>query len=205
MSFNFFLNLLPPPRIHQPASLKSSLLQANKQGTMMILFMSYALLLIPMAVAFVPATTTTTTIHARTQAFMAPKYNKETQRWTPSSPEEESSAGYDILGTLLRQGPNPTLQRIFKPDEYDQAVLKFMAGDKCDRNTAQGNMDAYLQNPNDWAYNRLKGYNIDYATLDEKAVLLASIWSALILALAGRAGYSLVTHENFWAFLAIFK
>ena len=30
-------------------------------------------------------------------------------------------------------------------------VLKFMAKDKVDRNTAQAEMDAYLQNPNDWA------------------------------------------------------
>ena len=34
---------------------------------------------------------------------------------------------------------------------HHAGVLKFMAGDKVDRNTAQAEMDAYLQNPNDWA------------------------------------------------------
>jgi hypothetical protein len=36
------------------------------------------------------------------------------------------------------------------PDDYQQAVYKFQAKEQCDINTAQGNMDAYFENPNDW-------------------------------------------------------
>jgi hypothetical protein len=34
------------------------------------------------------------------------------------------------------------------PETYDQAVLKYMARDGCDRKEAQGNMDAFNENPN---------------------------------------------------------
>lgn len=135
------------------------------------------------------------------RAFMVPVYDKTTTQWSPTTDDDLPSAGYDILGTLLRQGPNPALQRIFKPTEYEQAVLKFMAGDKCDRNTAQGNMDAYLRNPSDWAYNRMKGYDIDYGTINSKDIVLVSAWSAFVLAVLARGAYSLSAHENFWAFL----
>jgi hypothetical protein len=77
---------------------------------------------------------------------MAPKYNSETSRWTPSSPDEEASAGYPAFGSLLRQGPNPFIQRNLNADEYDQGVLKMMANDGMSRNEAQGNMDAYIRN-----------------------------------------------------------
>ena len=82
---------------------------------------------------------------------MAPKFDKTQNKWLPTSPEEEPEAGYDIWGSLLRQGPNPFFNRLLRGEEYEQGVLKFMAGDNVDRNTAQAEMDAYLQNPNDWA------------------------------------------------------
>lgn len=77
---------------------------------------------------------------------MAPKYNSETSRWTPGSPDEEVSAGYPPFGSLLRQGPSPFIQRILNPDDYDQGVLKMMASEGMSRNEAQGNMDAYIRN-----------------------------------------------------------
>jgi hypothetical protein len=76
---------------------------------------------------------------------MAPKYDKSTQLWAPSKPEEGPEAGYSPSKTLLLHGPKPYFQRIFTPDDYEQAVLKFMSGDKCSRDVAQGNMDAYLR------------------------------------------------------------
>jgi len=82
---------------------------------------------------------------------MAPRYDKTTRKWTPASAEEGPDGGYGVFGSLLRQGPQPFFNRIFKADEYDQAVLKFMAGDNVDRMTAQAEMDAYLRNPTDWA------------------------------------------------------
>jgi hypothetical protein len=76
-----------------------------------------------------------------------PTFNKKTQRWEPGKDAEE---GYDVIGTLLRNGPVPTFTRLTNPDDYQQAVYKFQAKEKCDINTAQGNMDAYFENPNDW-------------------------------------------------------
>jgi hypothetical protein len=62
---------------------------------------------------------------------MAPKYDKAAQKWTPSKPEEGPEAGYPPINTLLLHGPKPWFQRVFTPNDYEQAVLKYMAGDKC--------------------------------------------------------------------------
>jgi hypothetical protein len=153
-----------------------------------------------------PATPATATISAlrttiSTTLHMVPVFDKSTQLWSPGSEEDLPSAGYDVLGTLLRQGPNPTFQRLFKTDDYEQAVLKYMAAEKCSRNAAQGNMDAYLRNPNDWAYNRMKGYDIDYARINTKDLVLVGGWSVFVLAGIARGVYSLITHEYFWEFL----
>lgn len=66
-------------------------------------------------------------------------------RWIPTKPEEGPEAGYGIGKTLLLRGPKPFLTRLLSPDDYEQAVLKFMAGDKCSRIEAQANMDFYLE------------------------------------------------------------
>lgn len=81
-----------------------------------------------------------------------------------------------------------------------------MAGDKCDRQQAMGNMDAYLNNANDWAYNRLAaekkgGYQPDYVTLKKEAVALTLTWSAIVLTIVSRVGWSLYTGNDFWQFV----
>jgi hypothetical protein len=130
---------------------------------------------------------------------MVPKFVGN--KWEASSPEEMPEAGYDVLGTFLRQGPEPTITRIFSPDDYEQAVLKFMATEKCDRKTAQGNMDAYLRNPPDWTYIRMqdqkKGYKRDYVTLSPIAVAKVLVWSTIVFGLAGRAIYAITTGNRF--------
>jgi hypothetical protein len=85
------------------------------------------------------------TAGSSTSLSMAPKYDKKTQQWSASKAEEGPEAGYPPSRTLLLHGPKPYFQRIFTPDDYEQAVLKFMSGDKCSRDEAQGNMDAYLR------------------------------------------------------------
>jgi len=135
--------------------------------------------------------------------FMAPRFDAKENKWVVTSPEEGPDAGYGIWGSLLRQGPSPFFNRVFKAEEYDQAVLKFMAGDNVDRNTAQAEMDAYLRNPNDWAYYRMEGVKVDYLTLRTKDIALTLVWSILILTLAGRGVYCLETGENFWAILGL--
>lgn len=132
---------------------------------------------------------------------MVPKFDPKTSKWLPTSADEEAGSGYNIWGSLLRQGPNPFIQRLFRPDDYDQGVLKFMAGDKVDRNTAQAEMDAYLQNPNDWAYNRVNGYNVDYLSLNTKQIALTLTWATFISSFGGRALYCAASGDYFWAFL----
>ena len=92
------------------------------------------LLTVSLADAFVarPSSRALSALH------MVPKYNGN--EWVASSPDEGPEAGYDALQTLLMHGPKPWFSRVFTPKDYEQAVLKFMAGDKCSRIEAQGNM-----------------------------------------------------------------
>ena len=142
---------------------------------------------------------------ARSALSMAPRFDKKEQKWYPTKPEEGPEAGYPLVNTLLLHGPKPFLQRVFNPDDYEQAVLKFMAGDKCDRQEAMGNMDAYLNNANDWAFNRLTyekgGYKPDYVTLKKDAIILTVTWSAIVVTVASRVGWSLATGNDFWSFI----
>merc|ERR1719148_391635 len=55
--------------------------------------------------------------------FVGPTYDKTTEKWSPSSDEEGPEAGYGIGKTFLLHGPEPTFQRLFRADNYEQAVL----------------------------------------------------------------------------------
>jgi hypothetical protein len=132
---------------------------------------------------------------------MVPKYDGS--RWIPTTFPDDVQ-GYPKWHTLLLHGPRPYYERVFKADEYEQAVLKFMAVDGVSRNEAQGNMDAYLRNPNDWAFDRMeaqkRGVKLDYVTLDPKAIVLTLVWSTIVFAVLGRAIVALSSGTNFWAF-----
>lgn len=107
--------------------------------TMSILFLLIAATL-SLTEAFVIPENHASKMRSTEPLFMAPRYDKTTDKWVASSAEEGPGAGYGITKTLLLHGPEPFFQRVFKPDDYEQAVLKFMAGDKCSRDEAQGNM-----------------------------------------------------------------
>jgi hypothetical protein len=106
---------------------------------------SFLVLLLSLSVAQAFVVSRSKSASFSSSLSMAPKYDKSTQLWAPTKPEEGPEAGYAPSKTLLLHGPKPYFQRIFTPDDYEQAVLKFMAGDKCSRDVAQGNMDAYLR------------------------------------------------------------
>lgn len=64
----------------------------------------------------------------------APRFDKATEKWIVTDPETQGpSAGYNIIGSLYRAGPVPVVTRIFNGEQYEQAVLKFMAAEGCDR------------------------------------------------------------------------
>jgi len=141
---------------------------------------------------------------AATRLHMAPKYDGT--RWVATQPEEMPEAGYGPAKTLLLQGPKPFFHRIFQKDDYEQAVLKFMAGDNVSRVEAQGNMDAYLRNPNDWAVNRLQeqrtGRKINYWDVNPNEIVLVALWSIIVLAVVGRVVYSISEGVGFYDFLS---
>jgi len=130
---------------------------------------------------------------------MAPQFKNG--RFEPTTDAEGPEAGYGVGKTFLLQGPKPALTRLFQPDDYEQAVLKFMAQEKCDRDTAQGNMDAYLRNPQDWMFNRMEqeklGVVYNYTDISVKQIALVLLWSGIVSLFAGRAVYSLVTGVGF--------
>lgn len=84
-----------------------------------------------------------------------PTFNKETNRWE-KSPLDDGKYPYDAIGSALRHGPSPFFTRVFNGDEYEQGVLKYMATAKVDRAEATGNIDAKLNNPIDWAYQKME-------------------------------------------------
>jgi hypothetical protein len=133
------------------------------------------------------------------------RFDQSQEKWVPSAPEDE--VGYGPVGTLLRAGPKPFVIRITNIDNYDQGVYKLMANENLSRMEAQGNFDAYLENPNDWAYQYFKekggGYKKDYVNdgMDPKSLVLKGLWSSLILALASRGAYCYSTGDYFYDFL----
>jgi hypothetical protein len=126
-----------------------------------------------------------------------PKYDKGRNKWIATGPNQLPDSGYGPIKTLFLQGPKPYMTRILQNDDYEQAVLKFMASDKIiSRDVAQGNMDAYLRNPQDWMYNRMestkKGFTIDYTKLEIKDIVLVSVWSITVISIIGRIAYSAI-------------
>lgn len=114
---------------------------------------------------------------------------------SPSGDNGGDETGYGPVGSLLRQGPVPYFIRLIKPDTYDAAVKKYMQLEKVSRVEAMANMDAYFQDPNGWAANKLKerngGYKADYvnANVDKKSLILTGIWSLGLLAMLVRIIY----------------
>ncbi|KAL7551892.1 hypothetical protein ACHAWF_015431 [Thalassiosira exigua] len=131
-----------------------------------------------------------------TDVSMAPRFDKSTGRWFTDVPEEMTGSSYGPIGSLYRAGPKPFFSRVFNPDTYDQAVLKYMASDGCDRTEAQGNMDAFLENPQDWAYQKLQeqngGYKKDYANANmaPKQVILSTVWGLGVVYFIGNLIYN---------------
>eukprot|EP01041_Mallomonas_annulata_P002253 gene2253-4376_t len=104
----------------------------------------------------------------------------------------EADSGYGPMGSLIRQGPVPFFIRLAKPDTYDAAVKKYMALEKCSRIEAQANMDAYFQDPNGWAGEKLRsrttGKKIDYVNMNQGPgdLALTAVWAVGIISLFWR-------------------
>jgi len=70
-----------------------------------------------------------------------------------------------------------------------------MARDDMSRSEAQGNMDAYIRNPNDWALQKVEEQRgapkIDYvnANMEVGDLILTAGWSSILLAFVSRTVY----------------
>lgn len=116
---------------------------------------------------------------------MAPRFDPASQRWSPATEEESAASSYPPIRSLLRHGPKAFFVRTTQPDNYDQAVLKFMAKEQCSRWEAQGNMDRYFENAQDWAFERYEaertGRKLDYVTINQQQVVLSSVWAGIVV------------------------
>lgn len=86
----------------------------------------------------------------------------------------------------IRFGPKPAIIRLINPSDYEQGVLKMMASEKSwDKQEAQGNFDAYLENPNDWAFQKNEekkgGFKREYGKMPStKQLGLNAVWSGIV-------------------------
>eukprot|EP00571_Detonula_confervacea_P014673 CAMPEP_0172297196 /NCGR_PEP_ID=MMETSP1058-20130122/309_1 /TAXON_ID=83371 /ORGANISM="Detonula confervacea, Strain CCMP 353" /LENGTH=204 /DNA_ID=CAMNT_0013006315 /DNA_START=28 /DNA_END=642 /DNA_ORIENTATION=- len=129
-----------------------------------------------------------------------PTYNKATSLWEPS-PQTEAPP-YGPWGSFLRGGPTPGVIRLLKPDDYDQAVFKYMAQTSCSRGEAQGNMDAFFNNGADWAYQKSEEARgrpqVDYTTLKPKQAVLVVTWALIVTPFLGRCAFVIATGPHGW-------
>jgi hypothetical protein len=181
---------------HMPLSLSLSLFELahqfhSKMENNKIKSVVLLLFLVFDVSAFQPSTTSQ--IRAVKTLRMVPRYDPFTNRWEATSPAE--AEGYGSFGSLIRQGPVPFFRRLLDEDKYDQGVLMMMAKESMPRDEAQGNMDAYLLNPNDWALQRYEEKNgspkFDYANanMDSENLVLTSIWASILLVIAVRIAF----------------
>lgn len=70
--------------------------------------------------------------------------------------ESSDDVGYGPIGSLIRQGPVPFFVRLSDPDKYERSVQEYMIREGVSRKEAQGNMDAYFENPTSWALQKFR-------------------------------------------------
>mmetsp|Transcript_68907 Transcript_68907/g.138540 ORF Transcript_68907/g.138540 Transcript_68907/m.138540 type:complete len:161 (+) Transcript_68907:26-508(+) len=106
---------------------------------------------------------------------------------------EPGVGNYPPFGSLVRQGPVPFFTRLSDPAKYEKSVLNFMNEEKgCSRLDAQGNIDAFNANPNDWMVDRIRakktGIKSPYGTqnTDPKSIALTGVWVVLLSTLIAR-------------------
>jgi len=125
---------------------------------------------------------------------MAPRFDPVEKRWYPRT-DEEAQEAYGPVGSLIRQGPKPFISRLVNPDAYEQGVYKMMAQEGWDRLEAQGNMDAFLENAQDWVLQKQaekKGapkYDYANANTSPKQLVLTLTWAAIVVFVGGPIVY----------------
>mmetsp|Transcript_5765 Transcript_5765/g.8565 ORF Transcript_5765/g.8565 Transcript_5765/m.8565 type:complete len:194 (-) Transcript_5765:1815-2396(-) len=139
------------------------------------------------------STTSLNIFGSKNKALAVPKptFDKSTGLWEPAAGEQDTLD--PVLNSLLRQGPGPVIVRLTKPQDYEQAVLKYQASEGCSLPEAQGNMDAFFNNAGDWTYQKNAEKNgapkVDYTKLKIKDAVLVLTWAFTITPFLGRIVY----------------
>lgn len=89
------------------------------------------------------------------------------------------------LDTLMRRGVVPLGIRLLRPAKYEEAVETFMQKERCDRATAQRNIDAFFNDPNGWvvAYGRQRDLGEDFGDINaptgvQKRPVFSFFWAS---------------------------
>eukprot|EP00531_Pseudo-nitzschia_arenysensis_P008861 CAMPEP_0116151832 /NCGR_PEP_ID=MMETSP0329-20121206/20313_1 /TAXON_ID=697910 /ORGANISM="Pseudo-nitzschia arenysensis, Strain B593" /LENGTH=219 /DNA_ID=CAMNT_0003648483 /DNA_START=63 /DNA_END=722 /DNA_ORIENTATION=- len=153
--------------------------------TMQNWFYFAALLLLSSSCNFGSAFTTT----SRPQKLQTPRTTTSLSE-TKVSKENWTFNPFDVndlspLDTLLRRGVVPLGVRLGRPQKYEDAVLEYMRKERCDRATAQRNMDAFFNDPNGWvvSYQRKRDLGEDFGDINaptgvQKRPVFSLLWGS---------------------------
>jgi len=110
-----------------------------------------------------PRTTTQQSSSRRRTSLSGTETTKENWTFNPFDVNDLSP-----LDTLLRRGVVPLGIRLLRPEKYETAVQDYMRKERCDRATAQRNMDAFFNDPNGWvvSYGRKRDLGEDFGDIN---------------------------------------
>mmetsp|Transcript_15009 Transcript_15009/g.31128 ORF Transcript_15009/g.31128 Transcript_15009/m.31128 type:complete len:218 (+) Transcript_15009:61-714(+) len=126
---------------------------------------------------------------SRQQQLQTPR-TKTSLSETKTSKEDWTFNPFDVndlspLDTLLRRGVVPLGIRLGRPEKYEEAVLDYMRKERCDRATAQRNMDAFFNDPNGWvvSYGRKRDLGEDFGDINaptgvQKRPVFSLLWGS---------------------------
>jgi hypothetical protein len=116
------------------------------------------------------------------KALSAGKSDARPEKWTWNPFDVNDLSPLD---TLLRRGVVPMGIRLFRPQKYEDAVVDYMKRERCDRATAQRNMDAFFNDPNGWviSYGRKRDLGEDFGDINaptgvQKRPVFSLIWGS---------------------------
>jgi hypothetical protein len=124
------------------------------------------------------------------QQLQIPRKQQTSLSETKISKDDWTFNPFDVndlspLDTLLRRGIVPLGIRLGRPEKYETAVLEYMRKERCDRATAQRNMDAFFNDPNGWvvSYGRKRDLGEDFGDINaptgvQKRPVFSLLWGS---------------------------
>jgi len=108
--------------------------------------------------------------------------NNDREGWTFNPFDIDDLSPVD---TLMRRGVIPLSIRLLNKEKYETAVVDYMQKERCDRATAQRNMDAFFNDPNGWviSYGRKRDLGEDFGDINaptgvQKRPVFSFFWAS---------------------------